>query len=753
MAAFFFRAIRQAACLCIFSSLFWPHRGHHRPPGDSVSGITPFRYWAFISYSHRNRHWAAWLRRRLEGYRMPRTLVGRDTRDGPLPRRLFPVFRDRDELASSPELGTEIERALQASRYLIVICSPQAAASRWVNEEVRYFKALGREDRVLCLIVDGEPGTGDARECFAPALRWRVQADGQLAAQAAEPVAADVRPQGDGRDRARLKLIAGMLGVGYDELRRRDLATRNRRLGMIALATSLTATLTITLAIAAYVARQHAEHSRQQAEDLISFMLGDLRARLEPVGRLDVLDAVGARAMKYFAEAGRSGESPATLAARAKALRQIGEIRAQQGRLAEAASSFNSALQIDRALALRQPQDPKTQFNLGQSEYWVGYAAWLAGEMGTAQQHFLAYRETALRLLQMEPGKAEWLQELIYGESNLGTLADERGEPVEALQHFEAALDSSRTLLRSSPDSDEFQLNYADALSWVSASQEKLQHYEQAQLLLHEQRDIVQRLVRQHPDDMRMRYRYVLALLIQTRLQARTGQLEQFQARSTEALTLAKTLVKHDPENLDWVETLQQSHALLSISEEQQGHALLALQEAQDSLAWARHCHDHDPQQSHWRATYLRAANRVIDLQLQAHRLSAAAQTAQALAAIAREMQGSIADDLQTLIDYALLDRELAKAQQRPVSPEWSTRLPALIEQLRPLSAAAAESARLRLAVIDGAAVAQVPMPSSLPRCGLEYQRLQRLLVRHGDRRSSDCPIPAALSSSQESRS
>jgi hypothetical protein len=119
--------------------------------------VASFTYWAFISYSHVDEPHAKWLHQSLEGYRVPKALRSQDTRLEPVPARLFPVFRDRDELSAAPRLGERIERALEQSRYLIVICSPAAATSPWVNKEVAFFKALGREDCVLSLIVDGEP--------------------------------------------------------------------------------------------------------------------------------------------------------------------------------------------------------------------------------------------------------------------------------------------------------------------------------------------------------------------------------------------------------------------------------------------------------------------------------------------------------------------------------------------------------------------------------------------------------------------
>ena len=106
------------------------------------------RYFAFISYSHADERWSRWLHRALETYRVPKRLVGRATAHGPIPARLTPVFRDRDELAGAADLGSKVTAALEASRYLIVICSRAAAQSRWVNEEVRVFKRMGRADLI-----------------------------------------------------------------------------------------------------------------------------------------------------------------------------------------------------------------------------------------------------------------------------------------------------------------------------------------------------------------------------------------------------------------------------------------------------------------------------------------------------------------------------------------------------------------------------------------------------------------------------
>lgn len=202
-----------------------------------AAGVTPIRYRAFISYSHADSVWGDWLHKALEAYRVPAKLVGMPTASaGPIPKRLYPVFRDREELPSSADLGGQIASALAASQFLIVICSPRAAQSRWVNEEILAFKRMGREDRILPIIVDGEPnaagkpGLDPAAECFAPALRFALGPDGELSDRPFEPICADARPQGDGRQGALIKLAAGLLGVGFDALRQRDAEARRKRL-------------------------------------------------------------------------------------------------------------------------------------------------------------------------------------------------------------------------------------------------------------------------------------------------------------------------------------------------------------------------------------------------------------------------------------------------------------------------------------------------------------------------------------------
>lgn len=264
---------------------------------------TQFKYWAFISYSHQDAAWAAWLHKALEGYVVPRRLIGSTTPIGPAPRRFVPVFRDRDELPSSSHLNEAINEALQRSRVMIVIASPNAAASHWVNEEIRQFKALGRAQQVLALIVDGDPSAaarGQAgRDCFPPALCHEIDADGRVSARPTEPVAADLRAAQGTRQEALLKLIAGMLGIGYDELRQRE---RSKRLWQRLRWLGGTAVLS-----AAALSVWSAEQREQAARDHEALL-----GRLFDAGRLETLAGHPSRSATLLSAAYSGGlDTPA----------------------------------------------------------------------------------------------------------------------------------------------------------------------------------------------------------------------------------------------------------------------------------------------------------------------------------------------------------------------------------------------------------------------------------------------------------
>ncbi len=111
-----------------------------------------YRDFAFISYSSKDTEWGKRLQRKLENYRMPATIC---REHGWQRKPINPVFFAPTDIQPGG-LTSELQERLQASRNLIVICSPHSAQSDWVSREIEFFHQLGRTEHIHFFIVDGD---------------------------------------------------------------------------------------------------------------------------------------------------------------------------------------------------------------------------------------------------------------------------------------------------------------------------------------------------------------------------------------------------------------------------------------------------------------------------------------------------------------------------------------------------------------------------------------------------------------------
>jgi tetratricopeptide (TPR) repeat protein len=446
------------------------------------------KYKAFISYSHADEAWGAWLQRSLEGFRPPGSLAASLEATG-RSARLAPVFRDREDLPVAGNLNSAIKAALADSEFQIVLCSPSAAKSRWVNEEIRLFHKLHGPGRAFALIIGGAPGAAavpgrQEDECFPPALRFALGPDGQVTDAPAEPLAADARDGGDGKKYALLKIAAGMLGVGLDDLVRRDAARRSREAWTIT-ATSLIGTIAAAaLAIYAGAKSNEATLMRGKAENLIEFMLTDLKERLEPVGRLDVLAAVGDRALAYYADQEPKSLSDDALARRAKAVMQLGTIDFRRNDIEAAFEAYLAAETATGELLRRAPNDPDRIFDHAQNVFYVGEAALGKYDRKRGEDQYREYLRLAERLVEIDADNPKWRLELAYATSNLGSLKIEIGDFAAAIPFFASSIDARYALWQAAPDDRKLRLAYAYAISWRAFAELQRGHFRSAAELI-----------------------------------------------------------------------------------------------------------------------------------------------------------------------------------------------------------------------------------------------------------------------------
>ena len=530
------------------------------------------KYRAFISYSHSDSRWASWLHGSIERYRPPEQLIGTVTAHGAVPRRIAPIFRDREELPSATDLGSLINAALESSECQIVICSQQAAKSKWVNEEILAFKRLGREDRIFCLIVGGEPNATDIpgredEECFPPALRFRLGPEGELGTTRTEPIAADARPGKDRKHNAKLKVISGLLGVGFDTLKRREQQRRIRR--MFALSCAAIAGMVLTSGLAAYALVQRAAAQRQTlraeaeartAQETTRFLVdlfkisdpseargnsitaremldkgaSKIEAQLahQPLIQATLMDTVGtvymglglyrqARPLLDRALNTRERLSAAEPVAIADTLNHRGELLMWQGEYPASEADYRKAIAIET----REPVPSLAQEALARAEYGLGIVLGYRGN----------YAEGAKRL---ESALAR--QKLLFGEESdesartmkeLADLLENSGDRKTAIGLMQSAVRIQKKIHGDAPHPALY-----EAIHDLSGLLYREQRYDEAEAQVIEALAMAKRLY----GDKHAEVSHVLtsfAYILQTR-----GELERSEATYREVLAMQRSL-------------------------------------------------------------------------------------------------------------------------------------------------------------------------------------------------------------------
>lgn len=568
------------------------------------------RYWAFLSYSHADRDWARWLHRSLESYGVPRRLVARQTSVGLSPRRFSPIFRDREELTADARLGDRIEEALAGSAYLIVLCSPAAARSAWVDREIARFKVLHGEDRVLAVIVDGEHyasgGIGEhADECFPAALRFRVAADGSLSDERAEPIAADLRPGKDGKRLARLKLLARMLEVGLDELARRDAQRRQAQLAALAATASIVALGMGALAVAAVIARNEARVERSQAEGLVEFMIGDLQKKLEPKVKLDVLGAIADRAMAYYSVQAHHGMDDDALARRSRALTELGEIEHDRGDLAGELKFMHQASGVAKQLLAREPDNPSRIVDYAHIVNGLAEAAYDRHDIAAADAGMREYLGLAQHLVITAGRKDDWLAELAQAQVNVGTIMLQQHKLDEALGVLQGAVATRRELAARTPGSWQLNFDLANALAWLSDA-ERLSGRDVDALRDRQAEDAVLGiLLKRSVDDQQASDDLVTSQATQAHLRLGLGQVDLARGLAEAATTRAERLLLADSSNTDFGTDAVGSYVALGEAELAGGNAGPADRAAARALKLLEGLIAKDPTVMQWTGPYL----------------------------------------------------------------------------------------------------------------------------------------------------
>jgi tetratricopeptide (TPR) repeat protein len=503
------------------------------------------KYWAFISYSHKDAAFGRRLHRHLESYSLPGHLVGRKMPFGVLPKRLSPIFRDHEELPAANDLSTEVQAALQASRSLVVVCSPAAAVSVWVAREIELFRALHPDRPVLAAIREG-----DLPECLPQALR-QVGADGKTI----EPLAANFRRGYDGVRLGVLKLVAGVVGVGLGELLQRDSHRRLQRVTVITVAALIAMLVMGALTTLALTARTEAERQRTEAEGLVEFMLTDLRDRLKGVGRLDLMAAVNQRALKYYGDQSIDRLPALSLERRARILHAMGEDDEARGDYDAALTKFREANRTTAALLAESPNDPDRIYTHAQTEFWIGTVYYERNQRAASASSFQAYKQLTDRLVAIAPDNPKYLREAGFAENNLCIEALEKPRDLKAaVRYCGNSLTDMKEAARHLGPASGVADDLINAHAWLADAYYYSGDLVDAKSERLEEEQILDKQIAADHKNMDLRDTWVTMQRALALIEAQSGNKPAALARLSRALATVQSMIQFDPKNQRWNE-------------------------------------------------------------------------------------------------------------------------------------------------------------------------------------------------------
>ena len=612
----------------------------------------PREYRAFIAYSRRNTEAAERLFWRLEGFRLGKALTGRSTPLGTVPARLKHIFLDRYEFDAGTALAPQTIEALDHAAALIVLASPDAAQSRYVNEEVRLFRDRHKRRRVIPVIVAGAPDDGTDM-LFPPALRFALNAEGAVTDQPDEvPLGADERPGADGGDRAFAKIVAGLTGLHMDEVYQRDRRVRRQQIGTWA------AVAAVVLALAGTGGLFYwRTHQQQHTIALSQHTLDEIAALVRkyqpitaaqgavPGGKQSLTAAItaiaeGAATDPRYAQAlellkqGRPADAEPLLRAAADEManrsqrdaKQAAEAYRNLGAIAGLADPKRALEAYARAVAL----DPDNIDGLA----WAGWLQLASGHLDAAEQSF-----QHLLALTATRQSREARNDAFGAQLGLGDIEVARGRVGAALTTYQAAANEIQALARQAPDDAEWHRDLSASHDRVGDVQVAQGNLAEASQSYRASLAIPERLAKADPNnagwqrDLSVSYEKVGDVLVaQGNLAGALTILPRLASRSPSVWR------KADPGNAGWQRDLSVAYDKVGDVLVAQGNLAEALQSYRAGLAIAERLAKADPGNAGWQRDLSVSYDRVGDVQVAQGNLAEALQSYRASLAIAERL-------------------------------------------------------------------------------------------------------------------
>lgn len=586
--------------------------------------MSEHKYKAFISYSHKDAKISKWLHKSLESYRIPKHLIGINARNGMVPAKLFPIFRDRDDLAATTHMTDAILDAVRESEFMIVVCSPASARSKLVNREIQEFKRLNGHDNILCLIADGVPFADDPdQECFSDVLQKHISPEGVPEGYSPEGLAADIRPGSDGKQAAVSKLVAGIIGVELNVLVRREMQQQKRKL-----VGALAGTLLILMAISGLLlrtveAQRLAEKRTKDSAHLLAYLQEVVFDALDADGNTTAQKALVEAVFEYYDKLDLRNADVSFLSHWSGGGLRLGQNLERQGRNEEAAKLFKQMREFGIRFSADHPTQPAARFRQQNAEFFYGYLKSRTGQYDEAEQSFRTrlaaaeHAETDERLgVDLDYIRNGWLPIIADAQALLGALL---AGPQDQLQEAEGLLKSSlqnrlQGIREFNPGIDRWQnsvkplkISLASVYLYLGDFYRRLGQIGEARSFYKRRIDLLNRLLEEDPGDLNLIRRKSVAELKYAQTLLDAGNSEAALNLTREQVLVFRMLTERNTSSVLWFSGLVEAqnqlvdYCLLTGSCDDLEKQLKAAHTLSGQLA-AR-----DGQRPHYRLTHYRA--------------------------------------------------------------------------------------------------------------------------------------------------
>jgi len=326
------------------------------------------------------------------------------------------------------------------------------------------------------------------------------------------------------------------------------------------------AILSALLGISARNAQRESEEHRIEAEGLMGYMLGEFVDKVRPLGRLDLLDDISARALQYLTATKQSAATRESVIQRAKALQVIAEVnvaRANPSKAKEALLAARELLHTQRATSSKDEEHLKT---LGANAYWLGSVYLVQREFETSAKYFTEYKEASERWLSISPQNVDAIIELAFSYGNLGTVALRQGNLEQAASSFTKSVQLKEQAL-AKHKTDELSIGLANSIAGLASVKVKLGRLVEGYELYKQSEKLLRELLAQSPNNATLQIRLSNTLRFQGELSIAMGQPDQGIEKYRDANAFLTRLVQQDPTNQEWFYLLAENQ-LRIISEE-----------------------------------------------------------------------------------------------------------------------------------------------------------------------------------------